>query len=120
MKNLVGKVLSINELAKLVTLETIHEAFHRQIDVEVTLVAKYIKPGQHVKIVRGSHIGQTGRVVDVRNINDGDLIAVVLIDSINTETSCSVAHLEVCLYCDSMYCNIYFRFLLKLLLDLIH
>jgi transcription elongation factor SPT5 len=95
LKGLVGKVTKISEVNKLVTMQTIHEAFSREIPIEISLLAKYIKPGQHVKVVQGAHVGKTGRVVAVTSKGDGELVAAVLTDTVNSEIICNLAHLQV-------------------------
>jgi hypothetical protein len=57
-----------------------------------------------LKVVSGKYLGQTGRVVSV-DIVDGDQLASILTDGINTEIRCSVGQLQV--YDFSMHENKY-------------
>jgi transcription elongation factor SPT5 len=93
-RNLRGTVLSINEAAQQVTLRPIHTEDLGNITVETALLVKYIRPGAHIKVVNGTHLGQTGRVVSIHKV-DGDLIAAILADGTNTEFSANVSHLQV-------------------------
>ena len=67
---------------------------HDAITVESKIVVKHIFPGAHVKIVAGHHMGTTGRVVSV-TVADGDHIAAVLSDGINTEIQVNVSSLQI-------------------------
>jgi transcription elongation factor SPT5 len=93
-RNLRGTILSINEAAQQATLRPIHTEDLGNITVETALLVKYIRPGAHIKVVNGTHIGQTGRVVSIHKV-DGDLIAAILADGTNTEFSANVSHLQV-------------------------
>jgi transcription elongation factor SPT5 len=93
-RNMRGTILSINEAAQQATLRPIHTEDLGNITVETALLVKYIRPGAHVKVVNGTHLGQTGRVVSVHKV-DGDLIAAILADGTNTEFSANVSHLQV-------------------------
>jgi transcription elongation factor SPT5 len=93
-RNLRGTILSINEASQQVTLRPIHTEDLGNITVETSLLVKYIRPGAHVKVVNGIHLGQTGRVVSVHKV-DGDLIAAILADGTNTEFSANISHLQV-------------------------
>lgn len=95
LKGLVGRVVTISEVNKLVNIQTIHEAFNREIPIEISLLGKYIRPGQHVKVIQGAHMGKTGRVVGVSTADEGNLIAAVLTDTVNSEILCNIAHLQV-------------------------
>lgn len=93
-RNLRGTILSINEVAHQAVIRPIHTEDLGNITVETTLLVKYIRPGAHIKVVNGTHLGQTGRVVSVHKV-DGDLIAAILADGTNTEFSANVSHLQV-------------------------
>lgn len=95
LKGLVGRVVRLSEVNKLVTIQTIHEAFNREIPVEIALLGKYIRPGQHVKVMQGAHLGKTGRVVGISSADEGELLAAVLTDTVNSEILCNIAHLQV-------------------------
>ena len=62
--------------------------------VEMSLCIKHVFPGAHVKIISGRHIGSTGRVVHV-SIVDGDNIAAILTDGINSEIQVNVSNLQI-------------------------
>ena len=94
LKNLVGKVLSVNEVSRTVTIEPMNSALTDETVVETDLLVKYVIAGAHVKVVNGTHMGQTGRVVSVNNV-DGDHIAAILTDGMNTEIQCNVGNLQI-------------------------
>lgn len=94
LKNLVGKVLTVNHVTKIVRIQPKNSSYRSEVDVEVGILVKYITPGSHVKVVSGPYNGQTGRVVAV-NIMDGDHVAAILTDSTNSEITCNLSHLQV-------------------------
>ena len=94
LRNMVGRILVVNEAAKSVKLRPISGATNVEIDVEVSSLVKYIRPGAHVKAVAGIFCGQTGRVVTV-SMADGDHVAAIITDGVQSEITCSVAHLQV-------------------------
>jgi len=57
-------------------------------------LVKHITPGEHVKIVSGRDQGATGRVVSIFTA-DGENLAVVLTDGVNTEIQCHINALQV-------------------------
>jgi len=93
-RNMRGVIMSINERAEQAQLKPIHTDDLGEVTVETSLLVKYIRPGAHVKVINGIHMGQTGRVVSVHRA-DGDHIAAILTDGINTEITCNVGHLQV-------------------------
>lgn len=94
LKNLVGKVIHVNEVTKIVRISPRNTAFQKDLDIEANILIKYITPGAHVKVISGQLTGQTGRVVSI-NIVDGDHVAAILTDSTNTEIQCNVSNLQV-------------------------
>jgi len=62
--------------------------------VEMALCMKYVYPGAHVKIIGGRYIGSTGRVVSV-SVMDGDHIAAILTDGINSEIQVNVSNIQI-------------------------
>lgn len=62
--------------------------------VESHILMKYIPPGSHIKIINGTHMGQTGRVVSLKSI-DNKPTAVILTDGLNTEILCDVVNLQL-------------------------
>ena len=89
-----GTIVSLNERSQLAEIKPAHDSALGNISVETALLVKYIRPGAHVKVINGVHLGQTGTVVNVHR-KDGDHIAVILVDGINTEISCNVGYLQV-------------------------
>ena len=65
-----------------------------KLTVEMALVIKHIYPGAHVKIISGRYIGSTGRVVSV-SIMDGDHIAAILTDGVNSEVQVNISSLQI-------------------------
>jgi transcription elongation factor SPT5 len=68
LKNLVGRVVSVDEVTRTVSLQAIkskevNQEFDVVTEVEVHLLVKHILPGAHVKVLSGQHAGLTGRVV---------------------------------------------------------
>lgn len=62
--------------------------------VEMALCVKYVFPGAHVKIIGGRYIGSTGRVVSV-SVMDGDHVAAILTDGINSEIQVNVSNIQI-------------------------
>jgi len=94
LRNMVGSVVLVREAQQLVRVKPISGATSVEVDVEAALLVKYIRAGAHVKAVAGKHSGQTGRVVSV-SYADGDHVAVILTDCVQSEIRCNVAHLQV-------------------------
>eukprot|EP01041_Mallomonas_annulata_P006608 gene6608-13376_t len=94
LRNLIGSVITVDDVSQLVKIQPINNITKVEVQVEASLLVKYIRPGAHVKVVGGSYSGQTGRVVSV-NVVDGDHIAAVLTDGVQTEITCNVSHLQV-------------------------
>jgi len=95
LRNLVARVLSINDVNKVATILPYNNPFiTKEMNVELNLIVKHIVPGAHVKVVNGRDMGQTGRVVSVLN-KDGGAIAVILTDGINKEIECNVGNIQM-------------------------
>ena len=62
--------------------------------VEISMVTKHIDHGMHVKVIGGRHSGNTGRVVSV-NMLDGDHIAAILTDGVNSEIQVNVSNCQI-------------------------
>jgi transcription elongation factor SPT5 len=91
---LIGRIVSIDDAGGLVQVKPLTDFDLPEMTVEIAHIAKYIKPGSHVKVIEGQHVGQTGRVVSV-NMTDGSLIAAIFTDGIQTEITVNVDHLQV-------------------------
>ncbi len=95
LRNLIGRVVSLNESARTVDVKPIHANANLPVQrLEAVSLIKYIEQGQHVKVKQGKHIGQTGLVVSIILL-DGAHVAVVLTDGVNTEISVNLDHLQV-------------------------
>ena len=94
LKNLIGKVIGVNDITKIIRILPKNNNFHSEIDIEAHILMKYITPGSHVKVVIGKYTGLTGRVVSV-NLIDGDYIAAILTDGTNSEIQCNTEHLQI-------------------------
>lgn len=95
MRNLVARVTAVNDatrIARIVPYE--NKELSTEMEIEIDLLVKHIFPGAHIKVVSGRYMGQTGRVVSVE-MKDGQNIASVLTDGINTELQCNVKHLQM-------------------------
>lgn len=92
--NLIGQVMSMDPVSRLVKLRALNETANAELTIEASLLIKHIKPGQHVKVMSGPNLGQTGRVVNVSSIN-GENLAYVLTDGTKAEITCNVEHLQV-------------------------
>jgi transcription elongation factor SPT5 len=93
-RNLRGVVVSVNERTGLAVVQPLSEYQLGPLTIEASLLIKYIRPGAHVKVLSGQHLGQTGRVVSVYR-SDGDNIAAILTDGVNTEITVNMGHLQV-------------------------
>ena len=102
MKNFVGSITYLNDVTKIAKLKPLiqhstlssHSDMSLDISVETELLTKYIRAGEHVKVIRGIHSGQTGRVVSV-NYVDGNHIAAIITDGMNVEIPCNISNLQV-------------------------
>ena len=94
LNNLVGRITSINEISRICEILPMNSVLTNKLSVETSLLVKYITPGYHVKINNGPYMGQTGRVVSVIKEN-GEHIAAILTDGINSEIKVNVSILQV-------------------------
>ena len=94
MNNLVGKIVSINEISRTCEVLPMNSVLTGKLSVETSLLVKYITPGYHVKVNSGPYMGQTGRVVSVQNEN-GEHVAAILTDGVNSEIMVNVSILQV-------------------------
>jgi transcription elongation factor SPT5 len=93
LKQLIGRIISIDEAAKLIKIAPMHSDMSTEIIVEASLLVKHIKPGAHVKVIEGAFDGQTGKVVCITAI-DNSHVATILTDGVNSEISVNVSHLQ--------------------------
>jgi transcription elongation factor SPT5 len=95
LRNLVARVVFVNELDKSVRVIPVSRSgLTGEFTIEIGLLVKYVEPNEHVKVVQGQHMGQTGRVVSV-NVVEGRPVAAILTDGINSEIQVDVANLQV-------------------------
>jgi transcription elongation factor SPT5 len=94
LRNMVGRIVSLSDTDRIVRVKPVHEVDLGEMDVEMDLIVKYIRPGSHVKVIDGEFVGQTGRVVCINKV-DGSHIAALFTDVVNKEISVNVAHLQV-------------------------
>ena len=94
MRNLIARIITINDATKIAKIIPYNHSLTTEISIETDLLVKYIFPGAHIKVVNGRYMGQTGRVVSVKTIDNSN-IAIILTDGINTEIQCNVGHLQV-------------------------
>lgn len=100
MRNLVATVVAVNDATRVARIVPFDSSSNSnsskgmEVDVEMDLLEKYIFPGAHVKVVAGRYQGQTGKVVNVSEM-DGISVAAIMTDGINTEIRCNVSHLQV-------------------------
>jgi transcription elongation factor SPT5 len=96
MKGLIAQVKSTSQTSNVLEVVPYNNAVlgTQTLSIERDLLVKYIYPGAHVKIVQGRYMGATGRVVSV-NVFDGDHLAAVLTDGINTEIHVNVGSVQL-------------------------
>ena len=93
-KSLIGRITAVNEVAQTATIVPFSSIINLPLEVEIKILTKYIYPGAHVKVVSGVHMGQTGRVVSLKDTDD-DLLAVIITDGVNTEILTKTATLQI-------------------------
>jgi transcription elongation factor len=81
-------------VAQTATIVPFSSIINLPLEVEIKILTKYIYPGAHVKVVSGVHMGQTGRVVSLKDTDD-DLLAVIITDGVNTEILTKTATLQI-------------------------
>ena len=92
--NLMGVVLSTNSANDTVKVMPLHEEIKDTIlDFQTKQLMKYVKVGDHIKVVSGRYSGETGTVVAVDDI-DGAPVAIVLVDSMAREIQVRVRDLQ--------------------------
>uniref|UniRef100_A0AAV1UIT8 Transcription elongation factor SPT5 n=1 Tax=Peronospora matthiolae TaxID=2874970 RepID=A0AAV1UIT8_9STRA len=92
--NLMGVVLSTNSANDTVRVMPLHEEIKDTIlDFQLKQLMKYVKVGDHIKVVSGMYSGETGTVVAVDD-SEGAPVAVVLVDSMAREIQVRVRDLQ--------------------------
>lgn len=92
--NLMGVVLSTNTSNDTVRVMPLHEEIKDTIlDFQLKQLMKYVKVGDHIKVVSGIYSGETGTVVAVDE-TDGSPVAIVLVDSMAKEIQVRVRDLQ--------------------------
>ncbi|KAJ0405002.1 hypothetical protein P43SY_004919 [Pythium insidiosum] len=92
--NLMGVVVSTNTANDTVRVMPLHEEIKDTIlDFQMKQLMKYVKVGDHIKVVSGRYSGETGTVVAVDD-TDGAPIAIVLVDSMAKEIQVRVRDLQ--------------------------
>uniref|UniRef100_K3WKC8 Transcription elongation factor SPT5 n=1 Tax=Globisporangium ultimum (strain ATCC 200006 / CBS 805.95 / DAOM BR144) TaxID=431595 RepID=K3WKC8_GLOUD len=92
--NLMGVVLSTNTSNDTVRVMPLHEEIKDTIlDFQLKQLMKYVKVGDHIKVVSGIYSGETGTVVAVDD-SDGSPVAIVLVDSMAREIQVRVRDLQ--------------------------
>ncbi len=100
MQNLVARVVSVDDATHVAKIRAVNQHLLSgidTIDIEVDLLVKYIETGCHVKVITGNNVGQTGRVVSVNKV-DGNYVAVIITDGVNSEIVVNVGHIQVRIY----------------------
>lgn len=65
LKHLMGIVESVGDDGK-VNMKPIHEELHDILTFEAYQLQKYFKEGDHVKVIAGTHEGETGLIITVK------------------------------------------------------
>ncbi|GMF09296.1 unnamed protein product [Phytophthora lilii] len=92
--NLMGVVLSTNTANDTVRVMPLHEEIKDTIlDFQLKQLMKYVKVGDHIKVVSGMYSGETGTVVAVDD-SEGAPVAIVLVDSMAREIQVRVRDLQ--------------------------
>jgi transcription elongation factor SPT5 len=92
--NLMGIVLTTNTSNGTVKVMPLHEEIKDTIlDFQVKQLLKYVKVGDHIKVVSGRYSGETGTVVAVDD-SDGSPVAIVLVDSMAKEIQVRVRDIQ--------------------------
>jgi len=94
LKGLMGKVRVPDAGSNVVKVEITSEDLRGQLlDFMPSQLLKFIKVGQHAKVVDGRYTGETGTVVSLSEI-EGDWVAALLTDRTNKEIQVRVAQLQ--------------------------
>ena len=92
--NLMGIVVGMSSSADAIKVMPLHEEIRDTIlDFQRKQLMKFVKVGDHVKVICGRYSGETGTVVSVDE-SDGAPIAIVLSDSMAKEIQVRVRDIQ--------------------------
>eukprot|EP00605_Chrysophyceae_sp_TOSAG23-4_P002419 GSChrysophyteH1.ASY1.ANO1.2678.1 assembled CDS len=96
LRGLIARIVKISLTTHVLEVVPVSDQLSTRdpITVEMSTVTKHIAHGMHVKIIGGRYLGNTGRVVSVGLI-DGDHIAAILTDGINSEIQVNVSNCQI-------------------------
>jgi transcription elongation factor SPT5 len=93
--NLSGHVFSIDMKTDTIKLRPDHEDIHELMDFKVTEIQKMVYAGDHVKVLNGRYMGETGTTVKVDTTDEQQHLAIVLTDNSHKEIQVFVRDLQV-------------------------
>jgi transcription elongation factor SPT5 len=94
LQHLMGVVTSVSATSQNVKIRPLHNDIKDQeLEFPITQLMKYVKVGDHVKVINGRYTGETGVVVNVEEM-EGQWEAVVLTDASSKEIQCFVKDLR--------------------------
>lgn len=94
LKNLLGVVVGSNPGTDTIKVMPLHEEIRDTIlDFQLKDLIKYVKVGDHVKVMCGRYSGETGTVVNVDD-SEGVPIAIILADSVAKEIQVHVRDVQ--------------------------
>lgn len=109
MANFLARVKSVNDSLRVATVVPYRHSLTEEMQVELSLLVRYIETGNHVKVVSGKYTGQTGQVVSV-DLVDGVHLATIITDTVNTQIRCNVAYVQVSILKFAADCNFPFSY----------
>jgi transcription elongation factor SPT5 len=94
LQHLMGVVTSVSSTSQNVKIRPLHDDIKdQQLEFPIAQLMKYVKVGDHVKVINGRYVGETGVVVNVEEM-EGQWEAVVLTDASSKEIQCFVKDLR--------------------------
>lgn len=95
LMNLMGVVVGTNAGNDTVKVMPLHAEIRDTIlDFQLKQLMKYVKVGDHIKVVSGRYSGETGTVVSVDESSSVEPIAIVLVDSMAKEIQVRVRDVQ--------------------------
>ena len=96
LRNVQGVVVSVNvsSVRDDIVVKMDHEALEENLTFTSNMLKKHINIGENVKIVSGTHVGETGMVVHTENAGDREGVAVVINDNGGKELRVFVSDLH--------------------------
>ena len=96
LRNVQGVVVSVNvsSVRDDIVVKMDHEALEENLTFTSNMLKKHINIGEHVKIVSGTHVGETGMVVHTETAGDREGVAVVINDNGGKELRVFVSDLH--------------------------